>query len=45
MRRANGTTLSLEDLQADELNANRGTNRGRDLLRQSLEQYGAGDRF
>ena len=33
---------TLEDLQRDPLNANRGTDRGRDLLRRSLKDYGAG---
>ena len=33
---------SLDDLQPDPLNANRGTDRGREALRRSLHTYGAG---
>ena len=33
---------SLDDLQPDPLNANRGTDRGREALRRSLRTYGAG---
>ena len=33
---------SLDDLQPDPLNANRGTDRGREALRRSLYTYGAG---
>ena len=33
---------TLDDLQRDPLNANRGTDRCRDALRRSLEDYGAG---
>ena len=33
---------SLDDLQPDPLNANRGTDRGREVLRRSLHTYGAG---
>jgi DNA modification methylase len=42
MRRATRQALTLADLKPDELNANRGTSRGRELLRHSLESYGAG---
>ena len=38
-----GTRIhTLDDLQPDPLNANRGTDRGRDALRRSLEEHGAG---
>ena len=33
---------SLDDLQPDPLNANRGTDRGREALRRSLHTYGTG---
>ena len=33
---------SIDDLQPDPLNANRGTDRGREALRRSLHTYGAG---
>ena len=33
---------ALDDLQPDPLNANRGTDRGREALRRSLRTYGAG---
>ena len=33
---------SLDDLKPDPLNANRGTDRGREALRRSLHTYGAG---
>lgn len=34
--------MKLTDLKADIRNANRGTERGRKLVKKSLEQYGAG---
>ena len=41
--RAHQTPIqSLDDLQPDPLNANRGTDRGREALRRSLHTYGAG---
>src|SRR5688572_19290111 len=42
MKRTPHKALTLADLKPDELNANRGTVRGRAALRQSLESYGAG---
>src|SRR5215475_13145092 len=36
------SSLRLPDLTADPQNANRGTDRGRDALAQSLRDYGAG---
>ena len=42
MRRRPRTLSSLSDLTFDQHNANRGTNRGRALLAESLRQHGAG---
>ena len=41
-RTRRATIQSLDDLQPDPLNANRGTDRGREALRRSLRTYGAG---
>jgi len=41
-RRRKSTPTNLDGLTLDQLNANRGTARGRDLLSSSLKAYGAG---
>jgi len=42
VRPSRASTLTLDDLKPDHMNANRGTDRGRAALERSLREYGAG---